>query len=230
MAIVTVDFDGTLYQGDSFKAMFKAGKKHFGWRQWLTMGVEVVASLFVWLFQNKQAMKMRFFRGFAMTFKGMTTEEINSFFRDLAGSDWDNVNIELVEKLKEHEKRGDRLVILSGALYPFLEAFRELLDVEADIISTRLGFTKDGVCTGEIARIINGEEKVTALKAWLKKEGLEPTFGESDLYTWAYADSETDIPLFEYVHRPVVVNPDEQMMSIAREKRWPIFDEALADL
>ncbi|AOM83831.1 HAD family hydrolase [Salisediminibacterium beveridgei] len=230
MAIVTVDFDGTLYQGDSFKAMFKAGKKWFGYQQWLTLGMVILATLVTRVFKGKQAMRMCFFRGFAKTFKGMSKTKLDDFFKELASSDLSNVNMELVEKLREHEKRGDTIIILSGALHPFLEAFRDLLELDAEIISTRLTFTDDMICTGRVEKIINGEEKVTELKKWLQEKEMHPGFGESAFSTWAYADSETDIPLFEYVQTPVVVNPNEEMEAIAREKRWPIFDEALAEL
>jgi phosphoserine phosphatase len=40
---------------------------------------------------------------------------------------------------------------------------------------------------------------------------------------WAYADSESDIPLLEFADKAVVVNPSETMKKIAESKGWEIF-------
>ncbi len=40
---------------------------------------------------------------------------------------------------------------------------------------------------------------------------------------WAYADSESDIPLLEFVHYPVVVNPKADLKTVAFQRKWPIL-------
>lgn len=49
------------------------------------------------------------------------------------------------------------------------------------------------------------------------------TSDDSKVNIWAYADSESDLPLLEFVSHPIVVNPDENMKQIAKNNHWPVF-------
>ena len=40
--------------------------------------------------------------------------------------------------------------------------------------------------------------------------------------SFAYSDSHTDQPMLEAVGHPVAVNPDKELMRIARANKWPI--------
>ncbi|MBU9712569.1 HAD family hydrolase [Evansella tamaricis] len=225
MAIVTVDFDGTLYQGDSFKAMFKMGKRHFNWKQWGTVLGGVVKSVGFGIVKGKTALKHEFFKSFASTFKGKTPEELDIFFQELVIMADNEVNHHLVNKIREHQEDGDTVIILSGALRPFLEAFSKRLDLDTKIISTELLYDQNNICTGKIGTIINGDEKVLKVQEWLKDHVTSD--GSYEYEIWAYADSESDIPLLHFVEHPIVVNPDQDMKKIAIENQWPIFASEL---
>ena len=41
-------------------------------------------------------------------------------------------------------------------------------------------------------------------------------------HSTAYSDSHTDLPFLEVVGKPVAVNPDRKLRSIAEERGWPI--------
>jgi HAD superfamily hydrolase (TIGR01490 family) len=41
--------------------------------------------------------------------------------------------------------------------------------------------------------------------------------------SWAYSDSESDLPLLRAVGHPVAVNPDAELMRVAREEGWPVM-------
>ncbi|WP_377946410.1 HAD family hydrolase [Alkalibacillus flavidus] len=221
MAVVTVDFDGTLYQGDSFKVMFQVAKQDYGLKEWSVVGAGLVKSVALGLVKGKEAFKHEFFRSFARSFKGKTQEELADFFDKLARHDLERVHYELVEVVKHHQAQGDEVVVLSGALMPFLKAFtREVGLNDVETIGTQLVFDDQGLCKGQIGRIINGEEKVTQLKAWLDKRGKSA----DDETLYAYADSESDKPLFEFVDYPYVVNPDEKMKEISVQKSWLFFE------
>ncbi|MRG86088.1 HAD family hydrolase [Salinibacillus xinjiangensis] len=218
MAIVTVDFDGTLYQGNSFKVMFQAGKKTFGLKQWGVVFTGMLKSLWLGLIRGKNALRLQFFKAFAKTFKGKTTEELEDFFQELVHIGKEEVNRGLVQTIKEHQRNGDTIILLSGALHPFLEAFAKELQLDVHIISTELKLDSSGLCTGEVGQIINGDEKVRQVEKWLEKAELNHT---NEI--WAYADSESDIPLLNYVEHPIVVNPNQDMKLIAKKNKWPIF-------
>src|SRR5699024_5677258 len=125
-------------------------------------------------------------------FKGKTTEELDRFFHKLVDIGRNEVHDGLIHKISEHQQNGDTVVILSGALMPFLRAFTKEMGLDVHIISTELQFDGDGVCTGNIGPVVNGKEKVARVKNWLDEHGHVPD--KEDV--WAYADSDSDIPLF----------------------------------
>ncbi|QOR67953.1 HAD-IB family hydrolase [Cytobacillus suaedae] len=220
MAIVTVDFDGTLYQGNSFKVMFQVGKKQFTMKQWSILFSGLVKAGAVGLANGKNAFRHQFFKAFAKTFKGKTTSELEAFFQELVDVGKADVHQSLVLQIQKHQQNGDTVILLSGALQPFLKAFAKELQLDVHIISTELLFDQKNLCTGEIGQIINGDEKVNKLQAWLEEKSL---ITQPSKEIWAYADSESDIPLLHYVTHPVVVNPKDDMKKIAQQNKWTIF-------
>lgn len=220
MKVVTVDFDGTLYQGNSFKAMFDVAKKEYNLKQWLAMTSGTVKAIARFVKDGKEAAKHSFFHAFVQSLKGKSKEELKSFFDTLARSDLERINRPLVEKLKQHQANGDQVVIVSGALMPFLIAFSEVIELEdIDIIGTDLKYDEQDTSTGMMGEIVNGERKAGVVLEWLNSRGISV----DDVTIWAYADSESDSPLLDMVDHPVVVNPDKSMEKLAQEKGWPVF-------
>lgn len=96
-------------------------------------------------------------------------------------------------------------------------------EVVADV-AARLGIdaargtvleVEDGTLTGRLeGPVCSGVAKVEALAALGPAKGAQLT---------AYADSATDLPLLESVHRPVAVNPDSRLRSTAVSRGWPIL-------
>src|SRR5699024_9464746 len=96
-------------------------------------------------------------------------------------------------------------------------------DLHVPIISTELLFDDNDVCT-DVGTVINGEEKVKKVQAWIEDAKRTGNItNESAKEIWAYADSKSDIPLFEFANRPIVVNPNETMKEIAAKKHWPVM-------
>ncbi|MFZ3577023.1 HAD family hydrolase [Virgibacillus sp. DJP39] len=220
MAVVTVDFDGTLYQGNSFKVMFQAAKKEFVFKQWVVVGAGIVKATVSGLLNGKNAFRLQFFRAFAQSFKGKTSQELDDFFVKLVEIGIKDANQDLVHKIREHQKQGDTVIVLSGALFPFLRAFTKKLDLNVHVISTELQFDQNGICTGNLGSIVNGIEKVNKVKEWMEVHQEDESHPAE---TWAYADSKSDIPLFQFVKYPIVVNPDQGMKEAAKKNNWSIF-------
>ncbi|MEC5423099.1 HAD family hydrolase [Virgibacillus sp. C22-A2] len=214
------DFDGTLYQGNSFKVMFQVAKKEFGLKEWSVVFIGMVKAGIKGLTGGKQAFRHQFFKAFAKSFKGQSKQELEKFFHELVTIGKEEVHKELVTRIREHLNRGDAVIVLSGALLPFLHSFIEAVDLDVHVIGTELLYDENGICTGKINTIVNGDEKVRKVEDWLRNAGA-PT--ENTVEIWAYADSESDIPLFQFADRPIVVNPKEDMVKIAENNKWPIF-------
>ncbi len=217
MSIVTVDFDGTLYQHNSAMAMLKAGKTVFTLKQRFTIVMSFLICAVNRTRGSKEDLRVILFKSFFYQMKGKSTDEIHDFFLSIANVGCQGVNYDLVSRINKHLEDGDRVIILSGALQPFLEIFIQQLDIRADAIGTSILYNEKGICTGEIGRIIHGEDKVNRLKLWIKENGA----GEQLI--WAYADSESDIPLLEFADIAIVVRPKKAMKKIAEAKEWEII-------
>ncbi|HLR67784.1 MAG TPA: HAD family hydrolase, partial [Virgibacillus sp.] len=104
MAVVTVDFDGTLYKGNSFNAMFKLAKKEFTVKEWLVVFAGLIKASVLGLFKGKNEFRKQFFMAFAKSFKGKTEKEMNDFFQKLVNIGKVDINEELVSKIREHQQ------------------------------------------------------------------------------------------------------------------------------
>ena len=217
MSIVTVDFDGTLYQHNSVMAMLKAGRKAFTLKQWVLIVMNFLNGSVNRTRGNKVDYRVVLLKSFFYQMKGKNMDEMHTFFESIANTGRQSINYDLVSRITKHLENGDRVIILSGALQPFLEEFIRQLDMRADAIGTSLLYDERGICTGEIGRINHGVDKVNRLKLWIKENDAS---GES---IWAYADSESDIPLLEFADKAVVVQPSNAMKKIAESKGWEIF-------
>ncbi len=217
MSIVTVDFDGTLYQHNSVLTMLKAGRKAFTLKQWVLIVMNFLNGSVNRTRVNKVDYRVVLLKSFFYQMKGKNMDEMHTFFESIANTGRQSINYDLVSRITKHLENGDRVIILSGALQPFLEEFIRQLDMRADAIGTSLLYDERGICTGEIGRINHGVDKVNRLKLWIKENDAS---GES---IWAYADSESDIPLLEFADKAVVVQPSNAMKKIAESKGWEIF-------
>jgi hypothetical protein len=53
-------------------------------------------------------------------------------------------------------------------------------------------------------------------------EALADTLGIDLAESWAYSDSATDVPMLAAVGHPVAVNPDRELLRVARERGWAV--------
>jgi HAD superfamily hydrolase (TIGR01490 family) len=98
----------------------------------------------------------------------------------------------------------------------------------AEILARRLGLTGalgtvaeqvDGVYTGRlVGGLLHGEAKAAAVLALAAREDLDLARCS------AYSDSENDLPMLSLVGFPNVVNPDAELLAVARARNWPIHE------
>src|SRR5690625_135666 len=223
MAVVTVDFDGTLFKGSSFKVMWRVATKEFTRKQWAVVSSGLIKAAFLGSVKGKNAFRMQFFRAFAKGFRGESKQKLDGFFQRLVNIGKREVTEDLVKKIKEHHQNGDAVIVLSGALKTFLEVFIKEVCLDVHIISTEVLFDEHDICTN-VSTVINGQEKVKKVQAWIDdavKNGGITAAGANEI--WAYADSKSDIPLFEFAYFPIVVNPKGTMKEIAVKNNCPVL-------
>ncbi|EDM81428.1 HAD-superfamily subfamily IB, PSPase-like protein [Plesiocystis pacifica SIR-1] len=114
---------------------------------------------------------------------------------------------------------GHEVVLVSGALDFLLERLAE--DLGADhYVGNRLEI-HEGYATGKLLRpVVAGPTKSRLIAEHARDHGheLEDCFG--------YSDSYSDVPMLSVVGHPAVINPDAQLLRLARTYQWPIIELA----
>lgn len=118
-------------------------------------------------------------------------------------------------RVRFHQSRGHRIVLLSGTLSFLALPLKEHLGADW-LIATEIE-SCGPIFTGEIkGRHPRGENKRVLLEELAERQGLDLAG------TYAYGDHEADIPLLTCVGRPVAVNPRRPLARAARQRNWPL--------
>lgn len=123
---------------------------------------------------------------------------------------------EALELIDHHLTQGDEVFLVSSAPAEIVEPFAELLHITG-AISSRALIDENGKFTGEMEFFAQGENKAVAIRELAEKRGID--LSES----YAYSDSETDVPMLEVVGHPFAVNADRQLAKIAHDNQWPML-------
>jgi HAD superfamily hydrolase (TIGR01490 family) len=123
---------------------------------------------------------------------------------------------EVLETAWEHQDAGRPIYIVTAASQELAESLAGVLRFDGGI--GMRSEIKDGVYTGRPAGPFTYREgKAQAIRELAERDG----FDLADSY--AYSDSESDLPMLRTVGNPVVVNPDGELERVAREEGWRIM-------
>jgi HAD superfamily hydrolase (TIGR01490 family) len=109
------------------------------------------------------------------------------------------------------------------AVYIVTAASQELSGMLATVVGFDDGIgvrseIREGVYTGKPdGPFTYREGKAQAIREVAEREGIE--LAES----YAYSDSESDLPMLRAVGHPVAVNPDAELLGVAREEGWEVM-------
>ncbi len=107
--------------------------------------------------------------------------------------------------------------------YIVTAASHELADTLASVLALSGGIgvkseVREGVYTGRPdGPFTYREGKVTAIKDLADEEGFDLAL------SYAYSDSESDLPMLRAVGNPVAVNPDAELERVARAEGWRVM-------
>jgi HAD superfamily hydrolase (TIGR01490 family) len=107
--------------------------------------------------------------------------------------------------------------------YIVTAASQELADVLAHVLVLEGGIgmrseIRDGVYTGKPAGPFTYREgKAEAIRQIAAEQGIDLSA------SYAYSDSESDLPMMRAVGHPVAVNPDAALERVARDEGWRIM-------
>ena len=114
----------------------------------------------------------------------------------------------------EHQDAGRRVYIVTAASQELAEILAQVMAFDGAIGSS-FSEVVDGVYTGRPAGLfVYRSGKATAIEELAAREGIDLAA------SYAYSDSESDLPMLRAVGHPVAVNPDGALARIAREQGW----------
>jgi HAD superfamily hydrolase (TIGR01490 family) len=115
-----------------------------------------------------------------------------------------------------HQDAGRSVYIVTAASQEIAELLAHVLVFDGGIGAR--SEVRDGVYTGRPdGPFTYREGKAEAISQVAAREGIN--LAES----YAYSDSESDLPMLRAVGHPVAVNPDAELARVAREQGWEIM-------
>jgi HAD superfamily hydrolase (TIGR01490 family) len=117
----------------------------------------------------------------------------------------------------EHQDAGRRVYIVTAAANELAGILAQVLGLDGGI-GSQFSEVADGVYTGRATGLfIYGTGKARAIEQLAEREGIDL----ADSY--AYSDSASDLPMLRLVGHPVAVNPDRELLRVAREHGWGVL-------
>ena len=149
----------------------------------------------------------RNYRGMRVTeTKRLSTEMFEAYLRPKIFS-------EAIAQIQEHKEQGIAVVFVTGSLDFIVEPIADYFDVDS-VLAPQL-HEQNGQFTGELTTVpLIGEEKAKAMQAYAEQHGI------SLEKSYAYGDSQSDLPMLECVGNPVVVNPGKALREKALTSGW----------
>jgi HAD superfamily hydrolase (TIGR01490 family) len=217
LAAAFFDVDNTILRGSSsflfgksaFERKFFSRKDfwRFAWHQFV----------FIWKGENNTKLSALKDRALALV-EGQLVSDLQILVDEVYDK---HIKLKLwpetVRLAKDHIKQGREVWLVTAAP-------QEL----GDVIAHELGLTgaigtkverKNGILTGKlVGKPIHGPQKRKAILALAKDRNL------SLKRSYAYSDSQNDLPMLTAVGHPVAVNPDKILTRYAKAADWPIYD------
>jgi HAD superfamily hydrolase (TIGR01490 family) len=213
MILALFDVDDTIIRGDSMYLFGAYVARRHGLSLSGALRFTWAVVRYVMGLEGASVPKGRFFE---MICTGLTEAELQRlaerFVRDTL---MPLVYPQAKEQIHWHQRAGHEVLIISASVDLYISRLADQLGIKRSI-STKLKAAGDRT-TGWIAGV--------NCKGRAKLDHLMEKYIEADVNwreSFMYSDSVTDLPLFERVGRPIVVNPDRKLSRIARRRGWTI--------
>jgi HAD superfamily hydrolase (TIGR01490 family) len=119
-----------------------------------------------------------------------------------------------IRRVRAHRAAGHRTVLLTGSVDFLVRPLAPLFD---EVVASRLTVGADGRFTGKLAASpLVGDARAAFLDHYAGRVGADLAA------SWAYGDSQSDIPMLRAVGNPVAVNPDLALFRTAKAAGWPV--------
>src|SRR4051795_10478704 len=124
---------------------------------------------------------------------------------------------QMLDEVHRHQDEGRPTFIVSAAGNDLVRTLAAVLGMEGGI-GTAWAIGSDGKFTGEMdGPFVYGEGKVEAMQRFAERHDIDMDA------SYAYSDSASDLPMLRSVGHAVVVNPDAELLEIARGEGWRVM-------
>ncbi|MGE0739438.1 HAD family hydrolase [Sulfurimonas sp.] len=190
MNLALFDFDGTLSSKDSLGEFLKHASSKKSYLFNMTRFLPYFALWQLRIISNSKAKE----RLFSLFFKGANEEIFKQKAEEFSLQKLDTIIDEKrLQILREHQAKGDRVVIVSASMECWLKPWCKREGIE--LLSTRLEFTK-GAFSGSFAtKNCHGAEKARRIQEHLDIKQYETIY--------AYGDSSGDNEMLALAHKSV---------------------------
>lgn len=125
-------------------------------------------------------------------------------------------NREITERILNHTEMGDETWLITAAPVEIAKSVANELNMTG-AIGTKSQI-QHGIYTGKLlGRPLHGSQKELEIRKISIKRKFD--LGRS----FAYSDSINDLPMLLAVGKPVVVNPNKELLRIATKNRWQVI-------
>jgi HAD superfamily hydrolase (TIGR01490 family) len=122
---------------------------------------------------------------------------------------------EALELMAMHREAGRKVFIVSASPEEIVAPLAQYLGAD-EAIATRAVLDEHGCYTGQVERYCYGPEKVRVLQELAERDGIDLAA------SYAYSDSATDAPMLAAVGHAIAVNPDRELLRLARTAGWEV--------
>ena len=219
MRVAIFDFDGTLYAAETFKLLMTHLKEHpkysSSYKRFYRSIVPPYIAHKLKLYPSSK-MKEQSMQLYLEAFKGLSSAEMDLFFKELKDKMRHDFNPVVIERFKKHQSENVHILLVSGAYTQFLHRVTEGMTFD-QIIGTDIIYTNDKLDTTSRIYHVNGTRKTESIFKALEDKTID---WEN---SFAYGDSFSDLPVLELVGNPVAVKPEEKLRNIANGRGWEIL-------
>ncbi len=148
---------------------------------------------------------------------GTRVRDLERLGADVLGGILPRLYPQMLAVAYEHQDAGRRVYIVTAASAELASMLAHVLAFEG-AIGSNLSEVRDGVFTGQPSGpLVYRSDKARAIEQLAEREGIDLDA------SYAYSDSESDLPMLEVVGHPVAVNPDRVLLHVARERGWEVL-------
>lgn len=219
MRVAIFDFDGTLYEKETFRILMNHLKEHpiyhTKYRRFLITFIIPYIAYKIKLYPEDK-LKIRSMSLYLSVLGNLSKREFSTYFKVIAKEMQQDFNPEVLALLEEHRTNNIHTMLVSGAYTSLIQAATKGLNFNT-VIGTNIPFKNESFDTTAPIYHIQGERKNEMIYAALEDKEIDWK------NSFAYADSYSDLPVLELVGNPVAVQPEQRLRTIAEERIWKII-------